>query len=120
MTVLPSELGRERSRIDALAVVAGSREADISTTPPIEPPPEPSTQPAVESAVESSVGPIDTVSVADIAASCGISKMTVYRMVRSDQLPAVRVGGLLRIRRSDAQAVYRKDITVLPANGYPR
>lgn len=112
MTVLPSELGRERSRIDALAVVAGSREADISTTPPIEP----SRQPAVES----SVGPIDTVSVADIAASCGISKMTVYRMVRSDQLPAVRVGGLLRIRRSDAQAVYGKDITVLPANGYPR
>jgi excisionase family DNA binding protein len=36
-------------------------------------------------------------SPAEAAATLGVSRYTVYRLIRSGQLPSVRVGGQLRI-----------------------
>jgi len=41
------------------------------------------------------------VTVAEVAASLRVSNMTVYRLVQSGQLPAVRVGRSYRIRAED-------------------
>jgi excisionase family DNA binding protein len=43
-------------------------------------------------------------SPAEAAAMLGVSRYTVYRLIRSGQLPSVRVGGQLRLpRRTLAQ-----------------
>lgn len=42
--------------------------------------------------------------VAEIAAELRVSKMTVYRLVNERQLPSVRVGRSVRVRRSDLDA----------------
>lgn len=39
--------------------------------------------------------------VGEVAARLRVSNMTVYRLVNSGQLPAVRVGRSYRIRQSD-------------------
>jgi excisionase family DNA binding protein len=39
--------------------------------------------------------------VAEVAEQLRVSNMTVYRLVQSDQLPAVRVGRSYRIREED-------------------
>ena len=41
------------------------------------------------------------VTVAEVAASLRVSNMTVYRLVQSGQLPAVRIGRSYRIREDD-------------------
>ncbi|HLI01723.1 MAG TPA: helix-turn-helix domain-containing protein [Acidimicrobiales bacterium] len=41
------------------------------------------------------------VTVAEVAAALRVSNMTVYRLVQSGQLPAVRVGRSYRIREED-------------------
>jgi excisionase family DNA binding protein len=41
------------------------------------------------------------VTVAEVARELRVSNMTVYRLVQSGQLPAVRVGRSYRIRSSD-------------------
>ncbi|HWG72553.1 MAG TPA: helix-turn-helix domain-containing protein [Acidimicrobiales bacterium] len=41
------------------------------------------------------------VTVAEVAALLRVSNMTVYRLVQSNQLPAVRVGRSYRIREDD-------------------
>jgi len=41
------------------------------------------------------------VTVAEVAAQLRVSNMTVYRLVQSGQLPAVRVGRSYRIRAED-------------------
>ncbi len=40
--------------------------------------------------------------VAEVAAMMRVSKMTVYRLVHSGELPAVRVGRSFRVREEDA------------------
>lgn len=42
--------------------------------------------------------------VAEIAAELRVSKMTVYRLVNERELPSVRVGRSVRVRRSDLAA----------------
>lgn len=39
--------------------------------------------------------------VAEVAAEMRVSTMTVYRLIKADELPATRVGKSLRIRRGD-------------------
>ena len=39
--------------------------------------------------------------VAEVAATMRVSNMTVYRLIKSGQLPALRVGKNYRIRESD-------------------
>lgn len=41
--------------------------------------------------------------VNEVAESLRVSTMTVYRLVKSGQLPATRVGRSYRFRRSDVQ-----------------
>ena len=42
-------------------------------------------------------------SVAELAAGMRVSNMTVYRLIKSGELPAVRVGKGYRIRESELQ-----------------
>ena len=41
--------------------------------------------------------------VSEVAATMRVSNMTVYRLIKSGQLPALRVGRNYRIRRADVQ-----------------
>ena len=41
--------------------------------------------------------------VAEVAAGMRVSNMTVYRLIKSGELPAVRVGKGYRIRQSELQ-----------------
>ncbi|HEY8340109.1 MAG TPA: helix-turn-helix domain-containing protein [Egibacteraceae bacterium] len=42
--------------------------------------------------------------VAEVADHMRVSNMTVYRLIKSGQLPAIRVGKNFRIRSSDLEA----------------
>jgi excisionase family DNA binding protein len=46
---------------------------------------------------ESALGQIQFLTVAEVAAVMRVSKMTVYRLVHSGHLPAVRVGRSFRV-----------------------
>ncbi|MGH3911324.1 MAG: helix-turn-helix domain-containing protein [Pseudonocardiaceae bacterium] len=48
-------------------------------------------------------GPVQFLTVAEVAAMMRVSKMTVYRLVHSGELPAVRVGRSFRV---PAEAVH--------------
>lgn len=41
--------------------------------------------------------------VAEVAVELRVSTMTVYRLIKSEQLPATRVGKSLRIRTDDVE-----------------
>jgi excisionase family DNA binding protein len=41
--------------------------------------------------------------VAEVAAAMRVSNMTVYRLIKAGDIPAVRVGKNFRIRESDVQ-----------------
>lgn len=41
--------------------------------------------------------------VGEVAQQMRVSKMTVYRLIKSGQLPAIRVGKNYRLRRGDVQ-----------------
>ena len=49
--------------------------------------------------------------VREVAATMRVSTMTVYRLIKSGQLPAIRVGKNYRIRESDVD-VYLSDRSV--------
>jgi excisionase family DNA binding protein len=49
--------------------------------------------------------------VAEVAATMRVSNMTVYRLIKSGDLPALRVGKNYRIRESDVD-VYLSDRSV--------
>lgn len=51
----------------------------------------------------------DLLTVNDLARHLGISKWTVYRLVRSNELPAVRVGERIRFRPGDIDAYLERD-----------
>lgn len=46
--------------------------------------------------------------IAEVAARIRVSKMTVYRIVHSGELPAVRVGRSFRVTEDDVQEYLRK------------
>ena len=46
--------------------------------------------------------------VAEVAEALRVSTMTIYRMVKSGQLPATRVGRSYRFRRADVQRYLEK------------
>ena len=46
--------------------------------------------------------------VAEVAAVMRVSKMTVYRLVHSGELPAVRVGRSFRVTEDDVNEYLRK------------
>ncbi|UAL29346.1 helix-turn-helix domain-containing protein [Nocardioides rotundus] len=46
--------------------------------------------------------------VAEVAAMMRVSKMTVYRLVHSGELPAVRVGRSFRVTEEDVHDYLRK------------
>ena len=46
--------------------------------------------------------------IAEVAAMMRVSKMTVYRLVHSGELPAVRVGRSFRVTEDDVDEYLRK------------
>jgi excisionase family DNA binding protein len=46
--------------------------------------------------------------IAEVAAQMRVSKMTVYRLVHSGELPAVRVGRSFRVTEDDVNEYLRK------------
>jgi excisionase family DNA binding protein len=46
--------------------------------------------------------------IAEVAAMMRVSKMTVYRLVHSGEMPAVRVGRSFRVREDDANEYIEK------------
>jgi len=51
---------------------------------------------------KSTPGESTFLTVAEVASMMRVSKMTVYRLVHSGELPAVRVGRSFRVREDDA------------------
>jgi excisionase family DNA binding protein len=48
------------------------------------------------------ISDVKFLTVAEVAATMRVSKMTVYRLVHSGELPAVRVGRSFRVTEQDA------------------
>ena len=49
--------------------------------------------------------------VAEVAATMRVSNMTVYRLIKAGELPAIRVGKNYRIRESDMdQYLYERQV----------
>jgi excisionase family DNA binding protein len=46
--------------------------------------------------------------IAEVAAMMRVSKMTVYRLVHHEELPALRVGRSFRVREEDVDEYLRK------------
>lgn len=57
---------------------------------------------------ERSLGDVSFLTVAEVASIMRVSKMTVYRMIHSGELPAVRVGRSFRVPE-DAVHRYLRD-----------
>lgn len=56
---------------------------------------------------ENALGEIQFLTVAEVASVMRVSKMTVYRLVHSGHLPAVRVGRSFRVPRQAVQDYLR-------------
>lgn len=52
--------------------------------------------------------------VAEVADTMRVSRMTVYRLIRRNELQAIRVGRNYRVRESDLRRYF--DSSVLPDN----
>lgn len=59
------------------------------------------------SSSERSLGEVKFLTVAEVAAMMRVSKMTVYRLVHSGELPAIRVGRSFRVPDQAVQAYLR-------------
>jgi excisionase family DNA binding protein len=59
--------------------------------------------------------PDDLLTTREVAEAIRVSTMTVYRLIKSGELPAIRVGRHLRIRRRDLLAYL--DARVVGADG---
>ncbi len=55
--------------------------------------------------------------VGEVAGVMRVSNMTVYRLIKSGQLPAIRVGKNYRIRRSDIERYLRDRAVNAPPPG---
>ena len=56
----------------------------------------------------SSLSEMKFLTVAEVAAVMRVSKMTVYRLVHSGELPAVRVGRSFRVPENDVHAYLQR------------
>ncbi len=56
------------------------------------------------------ISDVKFLTVAEVATMMRVSKMTVYRLVHSGELPAVRVGRSFRVTEDDVNAYVRKSI----------
>jgi excisionase family DNA binding protein len=54
------------------------------------------------------IGEVKFLTVAEVAATMRVSKMTVYRLVHNGELPAVQVGRSFRINEDDVNEYLRK------------
>jgi excisionase family DNA binding protein len=54
------------------------------------------------------ISEVKFLTVAEVAATMRVSKMTVYRLVHSGELPAVRVGRSFRVTEDDVNEYLRK------------
>lgn len=52
----------------------------------------------------------ELLTVAEVADMLRVSDMTVYRLIRSGELPAVRVGRNYRVGRSDLEAYLEQQV----------
>jgi excisionase family DNA binding protein len=50
--------------------------------------------------------------VSEVAEHMRVSNMTVYRLIKAEQLPAIRVGKNYRIRSKDLQAYLDASLTI--------
>ncbi len=51
--------------------------------------------------------------VSEVAKILGITYITAYRFVRHGKIPAIRVGKMLRVKRSDLEA-WTKELEITP------
>ena len=68
--------------------------------------PMPANQPPENRPAE--IGEVKFLTVAEVAATMRVSKMTVYRLVHNGELPAVQVGRSFRINEDDVNEYLRK------------
>lgn len=54
------------------------------------------------------ISEVKFLTVAEVASAMRVSKMTVYRLVHSGELPAVRVGRSFRVPESDVNSYLSK------------
>lgn len=50
--------------------------------------------------------------VKDVATLFGVSKMTVYRLIHAEELPALKVGRSFRVREADAIRFLKENSTL--------
>ncbi|HEY1972747.1 MAG TPA: helix-turn-helix domain-containing protein [Pseudonocardia sp.] len=63
--------------------------------------------PSALSAPDIRLGVVELITINEAAALMGVSKMTVYRLVHANVLPAMRVDRSYRIQRTDLAAFLR-------------
>jgi excisionase family DNA binding protein len=68
----------------------------------------PESQPAGGGRGPGDVSGVKFLTVAEVASVMRVSKMTVYRLVHSGELPAVRVGRSFRVRESDVDTYLQR------------
>jgi excisionase family DNA binding protein len=66
------------------------------------------TVPAMPAHEPGDISDVKFLTVAEVAATMRVSKMTVYRLVHSGELPAVRVGRSFRVTEHDVNEYLRK------------
>ena len=63
---------------------------------------------AMATNIPGDISEVKFLTVAEVASVMRVSKMTVYRLVHSGELPAVRVGRSFRVSRDDVDIYLRK------------
>ena len=63
------------------------------------------------------ISDVKFLTVAEVAAMMRVSKMTVYRLVHSGELPAVRVGRSFRVIEDDVNEYLRKQLLLRRLTG---
>lgn len=61
--------------------------------------------------------PHELLTAREVAELMRVSTMTVYRLIKSGELPAIRVGKHLRIRRDDVEAYFDRRVVVADGGG---
>lgn len=54
------------------------------------------------------ISEVKFLTIAEVASTMRVSKMTVYRLVHNGELPAVRVGRSFRVRETDVNEYLQK------------
>jgi len=77
-------------------------------------PREPSRLPTPHAGAGREDAAVDLLTINEVAAALRVSKMTVYRLIRAGQLPAIQVGKSFRVHHGDL-AAYLSATAVQPA-----